>query len=260
MVNKKEVIKLSLEVLSLLIVVLSMGWLTRVIIGPQFFLEDSANFGWVLGVIGTVYTLVAAFVIFGVWSQFNELASLITKESRLLVALWDVIDYFNDRELDKRIKTALISYIDETVNRELAKMAKGERINTYSKEFIGIREAIDKIRFDDARDNTIFPVVVELYRDLLDVRDQRTEAGITRLPTSLKLLFLILSSFLIASFIILGFAHLELYLFSLAFGGLIVIFMYEVIKDLDNPFGGVFQLEYEPLKDAKNYIERSEHG
>lgn len=258
--NTRELLRTVIEVFFLLAAIVGVGLFLRSSIGEKFFLEDAANFGWVFGVVGAIYTLVAAFVIFGVWSQFNELSNLITKESRLLVALWDLVDYFNDQELDATAKRSLLGYIDGVVEDEVGLMAQNQRINTYSEKFIAIRQAIDQIRFDDARDCAVFSLVAGLYRDLLEVRDQRTEAGVIRLPLSLKLLFLTLSILLVLSFLILGFVHVEFYLLSLIFGSSFVIFIYEVIKDLDNPFGGVFQLEYTPLQDAREYIEKTEHA
>ncbi len=239
---------------------LAVAYAVRTAVGADYFLSDAANWGWVFGVIGTVYTLIAAFVLFGVWNQYNALSSLMARESWLLSSLWNFTDYFNDEKLSKNMRAVLLAYIHKTVDEEISMLAQNREVETYSREYKDIGAEIDAIIFDDSRDGVVYPLMVQGYRDLLDVRQSRNEAGVTRLSRSMKILFVIFSVLLACSIVMLGFVHMAIYLASVAFVGAIVILTHTVVMDMDNPFGGLFELQPVVFHQAKEYIAKTEHG
>ncbi len=251
--------KLLLKFLILEGAFLALAYALRITVGSEYFLSDAANWGWVFGVIGTVYTLIAAFVLFGVWNQYNALSSLMARESWLLSSLWNFTDYFNDNGLSKNMRAVLLAYIHATVNNEIVMLAQGKEVETYSREYKDIGTQIDGIVFDDGRDSAVYPLMVQGYRDLLDVRQSRNEAGVTRLSESMKIIFIVFSVLLAWSILMLGFAHMAMYMTSIAFVGAIVILTYMVVSDMDNPFGGLFELQPTAFHQAKEYIAKTEH-
>lgn len=258
--NFKPLVKISLKIFISVLVVVGLGLWLRTTIGKEYFLADAGNLGWIIGVIGTIYTLIAAFVLFGVWNQYNALDELIIKEARVLAGLWNYTDYFNDRKLDKQMKTNLLSYIDKAVQKEISCLAANQPVKNYSPELIDINQTIDAIKFNDGRDATVYPVMIELYKNLVEVRQERNSAGVTRLPFSMKILFIVLSLLLIFCALILGFNNNLMYIFSLAFTVTAVDLIYEVIQDMDNPFGGLFELKPTAFEETKEYISRTKHS
>jgi hypothetical protein len=53
---------------------------------------------------------------------------------------------------------------------------------------------------------------------------------------------------------------MPLYLFSVGFSGFIAVMIFEIIKDLDNPFGGIFNLEPKPFYKAREYVLKTKHS
>ncbi|KKS08252.1 MAG: hypothetical protein A2418_02710 [Candidatus Brennerbacteria bacterium RIFOXYC1_FULL_41_11] len=251
--------KLFLKFAFLELLLLTVAYSVRTYFGKEIFLADSANFGWVFGIIGTAYTLIAAFVLFGVWNQYSALSSLIARESWLLGSIWNFTDYFNDKKLTQNMKSVLLSYINQTVDKEVDLLAREQEVETYSKEYIAIGKVIDGIEFNDGRDAVIYPVMIQGYRDLLDVRQQRNEAGTTRLSFSMRILFMIFSLLLATSSLIAGFVYTIMYMFGAGFIGAVVILTYIVVADMDNPFGGLFELKPVSFFQTKKYIEGSSH-
>lgn len=241
----------------LLLLVMAYG--VRSFFGKDIFLADSANFGWVFGIIGTAYTLIAAFVLFGVWNQYSALSGLMARESWLLGSIWNFTDYFNDKKLTQNMRSALLAYINKTIDEEVNMLAQEKELETYSKEYVAIGKIIDGIEFNDGRDSVIYPVMIQGYRDLLDVRQQRNEAGTTRLSISMKVLFVIFSLLLASSSLIAGFVYMIMYLLGVGFIGAIVILTYIVVMDMDNPFGGLFELKPTSFYQTKKYIERNSY-
>ena len=238
---------------------LALAYVLRIMVGSGYFLSDAANWGWVFGVIGTVYTLIAAFVLFGVWNQYNALSALMAREAWLLASLWNFTDYFNDEKLSNGMRAVLLAYIRAATDTEVAMLAENKEVETYSREYKDIGAQIDEITFDDGRDSVVYPLMIQGYRDLLDVRQSRNEAGVTRLSESMKILFTVFSLLLAGSILLLGFSHMAMYLVSVAFIGAVVILTYMVVADMDNPFGGLFELQPIAFHQAKEYIAKTEH-
>ena len=232
----------------------------RSFLGNDIFLADSANFGWVFGIIGTAYTLIAAFVLFGVWNQYGALSALLARESWLLSSLWNLTDYFNDKKLSQDMRRVLLAYVNKTITEEIGSMAREEEVEIYSAEYRAIGEIIDGIEFNDGRDGVVYPAVIQAYRDFLDIRQQRNEAGVTRLSMSMKVLFIVFSSLLAGAVLILGFVNTSMYLLAVGFISMIVILTYIVVMDMDNAFGGLFELKPTSFYQARKYIESFKHN
>jgi hypothetical protein len=241
------------------IILVIIAWFLRTFIGADYFLKDSANFGWFLGVIGTIYTLITAFIIVQVWGQFNGLSALLGKEAKSLCSIWNFTDYLNDDKASTDMKTAIIKYIDTVITSEKTEASKCIKSVHPSGEIINILKVIDRVKFDDKRDSSIFPSLINSYEELSSVRMERIEAGVTRIPLLLKLLFIILNIFLGLSFVFLGFVNNGLYYFTVIAGAVTLSLAYFMADDLDNPFDGFWNVDFIPLENAKRYILTSKH-
>lgn len=222
----------------------------------QELLADSANLGWFVGVLGTLYTLIAAFIIFQVWGQFNSMSRLLGLEAKAICGLWDFTDYLNDAPVGRKMNRVLDRYIEIVLTHEKADASRGIKSVHPSTELTAILKVIDSIKFDDNRDSAIFPSLINQYEELSSVRMERIEAGVTRVPLLLRLFFSLLTGGVILSFALLGFNNGWLYYFSLTVISLILIFAYLLTVDLDNPFDGFWNIDYVPLENAKKYLKQ----
>ncbi|KKT40724.1 hypothetical protein A3K29_00230 [Candidatus Collierbacteria bacterium RIFOXYB2_FULL_46_14] len=237
----------------------SFGILLQNFIGKEYFLEDIGGIGWLLGVVGTIYTLVAAFTMVEVWNQFNNTSKLISNEAKSIISLWNYTDYLNDKNIDQKMQTSLLAYLDQTLTKEHDQASKGIRSLQPSQEIITIRKVIDEIEFDDKRDASIFPILTQAYEELSTARNDRIEAGVTRLPAMIKIFFISLSLMLMVSYILVGYVHLPLYIIHTIFGASIISLTYKIIFDLDNPFDGFWNIDYSAMTQAKEYITNNRH-
>lgn len=238
----------------------AFGVLLQNLVGKEYFLADIGGIGWLLGVVGTIYTLVAAFTMVEVWNQFNNTSNLISREAKVLISLWNYANYFNDKKLDLQLRRALLAYIDVTMQHEHQDAIHGIRPLQSSPAFLGILQAIDQIKFDDTRDATIFPLLTQSCEELATIRSDRIEASVTRLPGMIKIFFVALSVMLMISYILVGYIHLPLYLIHTIFGATIISLTYKIILDLDNPFDGYWNLDYSALTQAKEHISLNRHS
>jgi len=247
-------------ILSSVVIATIFGIILQSFIGKEYFLEDIGGIGWLLGVVGTIYTLVAAFTMVEVWNQFNNTSNLISREAKTIVSIWNYTDYLNDGDLDKKMQKSLISYLSQAMTVEHEQAGKGIRSIQSSKELLSILKVIDQIKFDDQKDIAIFPLLTQAYEELSTIRSDRLEAGITRLPAMIRIFFIALSIMLMISYILVGYVHLPLYIIHTVFGATIISLTYKIIVDLDNPFDGYWNLDYSALDHAKEHISKNRHS
>lgn len=248
-----------IPILVSIIIATAFGVSLQSVVGKEYFLADIGGIGWLLGVVGTIYTLVAAFTMVEVWNQFNNTSNLISREAKSLISLWNYTDYLNDKNIDQKMQSALISYIDVSMTTEHSQAASGIRSPQSSPELLALLQAIDQVKFNDPRDAAVFPLLTQAYEDLATIRSDRIEAGVTRLPGMIKIFFISLSLMLMVSYILVGYVHLPLYIIHTVFGASIISLTYKIILDLDNPFDGYWNLDYSALTQAKEHISRHRH-
>lgn len=246
-------------ILSVLIATI-FGVALQSIIGKEYFLDDIGGIGWLLGVVGTIYTLVAAFTMVEVWNQFNNTSNLISREAKAIITIWNYTDYLNDKDLDVKMQKCLTEYLRESMTVEHKQAAKGIRSEQSSSTLINILKVIDKVKFDDPKDAAIFPLLTQAYEDLATIRSDRLEAGVTRLPGMIRIFFIALSVMLMVSYILVGYIHLPLYIIHTVFGATIISLTYKIIIDLDNPFDGYWNLDYSAFTNAREHIARNRHA
>jgi len=256
--NKKALVKDLVKYLGILAIILFIGYFTRSNFN-EILLADEASIGWFWGVFGTLYALITAFVLVGVWEQFNGFSNEIAKEAKTITSIWNYTDYLDDTVISKKMEEALVAYLKTVSGSEAKKMARAARIVHPSKELVGIMEVIDKIKFDDPRDESAFKEIIRVYEELSTVRNERIESSVTRLPPLLKGFFVLISSVFVLGYLVHGFVNPVLYYSTLIAVSTIVFFANMIIFDMDNPVDGIWNVSFEAFKNSLSYIKSRKH-
>jgi hypothetical protein len=217
-------------------------------------LVDLGAIVYVISFFTTIYTLIAAFVLVQVWQQSNAYKSLTEREALLLKEMWIYTDYFNDKELAKDMRNALLGYIKSLEDTEYSLLKSGKAIVTPTPQFIQIQQVIDKIIFDDKRDGYAFNSITVAYSNLLETRNQRNDLGVNRLPQTMNFLFKLLEFCVVFSFALLGYHDLVIYFVMMGMISFTVTVTDAIISDIDNPFGGLIVYDNAPFQVAKGFI------
>lgn len=257
--NYKTLHNQLIKVIFAILLTLIIGYILRLLFN-QILLEDEASVGWFFGVFGTFYTLITAFILVTVWTQYTSFEKLLAVEAKNISAIWNLTDYLNDKKVSQKMKGVLLKYIDSTVDKEMQEHTRGNKVDHPSRELVSILEVIDKINFDDKRDASIFQSIINAYEELSTSRAERIEHSVTRIPPILKLFFLLVSVLFVVIYMVHGFNNLYLYLFTLAVLTFIVKFSYIIITDLDNPFKGIWNISLESFINCRNFISSREHS
>lgn len=230
-------------------------WLVRSNLHTEVYIDDVGGLSSFLGVFGTLYGILAAFVVFEVWSQYNRISALIGKEAQALEQLFRLSLYFRDERFAERMKAGIREYVVCVVEGNFRQLAKGERNAKSGLALRKISEIIQSIEFDDDHDSIVFDQIVQHYGDVAQLRTERTNESRNRLPRFLKYFIYLASAFALTTFLVMPFEVALYGLFSAFVIGFLQAMVFQLIEELDNPFKGHMQLTPAPFVLALKHIE-----
>jgi len=84
-----------------------LGYGARVYLHTDSFIVDVDGLSAFATIYGTLYGVMAAFIVVEAWEQFNKTQELIGKEALGLESLYRLALYFRDTEMGEKMKAAL---------------------------------------------------------------------------------------------------------------------------------------------------------
>jgi hypothetical protein len=248
----KTVIKKSF-IFAILVATLTLG--DRFFFRTQDFLSDVGGLSAFVTVFGTLYGIMAAFIVFEVWNQYNNTVKLIEEEAAGLERMYRLVLYLNDKPVEEAMKKAIFRYAELVIEGKFRLLGEGERNIKAGKAFRDIFKVIMGVQFDDPRDSAVFPLIVEEGSHLAQTRTARITQSLARLPRILKFFFYFSSLCVIATFVIMPFSQVFYQIFTAAVVSFLLGLVVQLVEDLDNPFVGHFNLTPESFGRALKHIE-----
>ncbi len=230
-------------------------YFVRMYFHTDAYLSDIGGIQTFFGVFGILYGIMAAFVVFEVWNQYNETSGLIDKEAQGLERLYTLTLYFRDKKLTKEMLKVITNYAQKVIEGKFQTLGGGTRNVENGKLFRKIADVIREIGFNDDHDAVVYGKILDHYGELGLTRTERINKSLQRLPTLLKSFIYISSGLIMTVFIILPFAN-PIYGMLSTFGlGFVLAMVYQLIEDLDNPFVGNWNITPEPFERALKHIQ-----
>jgi hypothetical protein len=98
------------------------------------------------------------------------------------------------------------------------------------------------------KDGVLFAELLRALTRVSDARDGRLAVSATRIPRTLWNLVLFASWTLFAGFLALGIHAIPLAAGVSAAAAGTLVFLMSVVRDMDNPFSGAWNVSYEPMR------------
>jgi hypothetical protein len=207
-----------------------------------------------LTVLGGLYGIVVAFLMFVVWEQWNHVQTGLEREAASLADLCSVAGFLSDRDPASQIRLALRRYVKDTVSDEPQRLASAQPSTVAQDSFTALAAAVRHAAVSSGKNE---PVSNELMRALvrvIEARDDRLAISRARIPATLWNLVVFASVALLAGFLVLGLHSVPLSVLMVAAAAGIITFLLSVLKDMDNPFAGVWNVSYAPMTDAASRV------
>ena len=216
----------------------------------RFDIEPVASF---LEMYGTLYGVTFAFSLYVVWSQFNSVQSGIQQEADLLEDIYRMTLLLSDRIAVKSLVQNLRSYVEAFLGSEWKELSQGRTCPFSQSKFMELCHSLRSVPVADVRDQAVFSQLLDAVNRLTRVREERVAASLTRIPETLWLLLNFMSAVLLIGFLLLFLpSQSNFAIFVSTIMMAIVAFsiglLLSIIKDMDNPFVGVWNVSPQPFR------------
>lgn len=210
-------------------------------------LRDVGGVGAFVTAVGTLYSVLTAFTIVSVWTEFTDTDRAIKREARELRELWRYVGYVSDSAGVARARSAIERYRDEVVTAEWPAMVNGETATAAEDEFLEMADAVNAIEVTTARDVPAWTAAVRTLAGVSEARGERVILVGLRMPYLLRLLLYLATTSLVGGMLLLGFASAVVGALVVGFTSAVSLLVLEVIDDIDDPIGGAWGISVEPL-------------
>ena len=207
-----------------------------------------------LTVIGSLYGIIVAFLMFVVWDQYNHVQIGLDKEASALEDLCRVAEFLSDRDSAIRIRFMLRQYIKDTVSDEPQRLALAEHSVVAQERFTALAQAVRSAAITTEKDAVVFDELLRALARVIEARDERLTVSTARIPGTLWNLVLFASVILFGGFLALGLHSRLLAVLAVGASAGTLTFLLSVLKDMDNPFAGVWTVSYVPLSNVASRV------
>jgi hypothetical protein len=216
-------------------------------LSPATLYHDVHGVGSYVEVLGGLYSIVVAFLIYVVWDQFNRVQMGISQEASALEDLNRVSAFLSDRGAAASIRGAIRRYMESTGGDEPRRLAQGQLSSLAEEHFQALSHAVRAVEIKTTKDGPVYGEMLRGLTRVSDARDERLGVSATRIPSTLWYLVVFASGALLAGFIVLGITSLVLSLAVVAAVAGCLMFLLCVLQDMDNPFEGSWRASYAPM-------------
>ena len=211
-----------------------------------------------LQTLGTIYAVLLAFVVFVVWQQFNDTREHVEREANELLDLVRVAKGL-PREVHAPLVDRARAYVEAVLAREWAAMARGDDagLEQTAQLLDGMWDSL--VAYEPASEchGALHDVALQGFNELSDARSNRLTSSRMRIPLALRLLLWWGAVIVIASMYLFAVDSFVLHAcMTAALAGAISHVLY-VIHDLDDCFGGDFQVPRTSFERLRRYLAES---
>jgi hypothetical protein len=230
-------------------------WGFRWLIPQEALQASNAEVGNYLQVLGTIYAVLLAFVVFVVWQQFDVARGLVEREANEIADLYRSSEGLPVAERS-RLRQHLAGYVDAVLDQEWTAMSSGEEavIARTGAHLDRAWAALHECAPATDCEHTVWSDALARLNDLSDLRADRLTSARTRIPLALKFLLYSGAVTTVASMWMLAVDRFVIHaVITAALAGAIAHVIY-LIGDLDNPFDGDWQVPRSPFVRVRGAI------
>jgi hypothetical protein len=211
---------------------------------------DAEGLGLALTIIGAIYAVVFAFVIFVIWGQFTDVEKSTAKECSYLNDLLRTGHYLNP-DANRVLRRAVGEYAQRVASSEWHSLSERRKDQPSEKAFAHLMTVIFRIDRSNPDEVPIIATLIEIARKAGEQRDERVAQSLTRIPPTLLVLVRVMAGTLLAIEFAYPFHSWVVGMCCFAALAVILFLSNLVMTDTDNPFEGVFNVSAQPFSEIQ---------
>ncbi len=211
----------------------------------KILLADVGGIPWLYASIGTLFSILAGFIIQKEWDNWNNLLDAVSSEVHILKELWSWSRYLPE-DIGNVFSVSIKSYLEEMSDNGLY---KSEQNITSNRIEISI-STMNKLIFDMFKEQPILAKnALNFFTKLIEQRNQRIRYSSHHVPKFIKGVMFFATALMICLSLFIGVKNIWLdYFFTISVAMLSYV-IYLVIDDLDHPLiPGGWHLTAHPYK------------
>lgn len=229
-----------------LLAALAAYWILRQANFERFTAADVEGINSLISLIGSIYAVVFAFVIFVIWGQFTAVEEATLRECSLLNELLRFSQYLNP-DANRAIRRALTEYTQRVAKSEWRSLGERRKDQPTEKSFVLLMGTVVRTTPGDPAEEVTHQRLIDIARKLAEQRDERIARSLTRIPPTLLLLVRTMVVALLLLIFTYPFHSWAVGAVCFSTVAIILFFSNLVMTDTDNPFDGVFNVSSQPF-------------
>ena len=211
-----------------------------------------------LSVMGVIYAITAAFVIFEAASRIGNLTEEMNKETIALRNTYSLVLLMDDKRLKDHVREKIMSYCTAAKKRlyEDGKGAQKEASQRF-RELFSIPGKISIKGKNIETKKIISSHIIDALRSSANARARRRGLLEASMPQLEIYLILFLSFSIVAGFYFMGIANKFLFMLVILLASTAVSAIMYIISDLANPFKGFWNISPEPYDRTLEFLEEN---
>jgi hypothetical protein len=208
--------------------------------------HDAEGLNTLILLLGSIYAVMYAFVIYVFWGQFTDVENFVLRECYSLDELLRFSRYVN-ADSNRAIRHSLAEYSRAVLQSEWQALGKRERDLTAENCFIALMTVVIRAAPANPEEATVQQRLIDIAREAGEHRDERITKSLTRIPPTLMGFVNAISTALLVLVFVYPFHHPFAGAACFVLVAAVLIFANIVMTDLDNPFNGVYNVSSEPF-------------
>ena len=200
--------------------------------------------------IGSIYAVIFAFVIYVIWGQFADVETLMMRECKSLNELLRFSDFLNP-DAGRAVRRGVADYVQRVVKSEWAALAQRRRDRATEQAFSELLDSVLLITPATPEDAIAHQRLIDIAREAAGHRDERLTKSLTQIPATLFHLVHTMALALVALVFFYPFHNWGAGLCCFLMVASILFLANLVMTDTDNPFQGVYNVSPKPFSDLK---------
>jgi hypothetical protein len=197
--------------------------------------------------IGSIYAVIFAFVIYVIWGQFTDVENYMMRECKSLNELLR-FSAFLGPDADRSIRRAVGDYVQRIVKSEWLALGDRRRDRLSEQAFSELLDAVLHVARANAEHDTVSQRLTDIAREAGEHRDERLTKSLTQIPATLIHLVHTMAIALLLVFFY-PFHNWAAGICCFLLLGIILFLANLVMTDTDNPFKGAYNVSPKPFSD-----------
>ena len=214
----------------------------------QFTARERDGLGTLILLIGNIYAVMFAFVVFVIWGQFTDVENFVMRECNCLNELLRFAGHL-DADANQSIRRAVEEYVRRVPKSEWAALADRRRDRQTEKVFADLITTVVSVAPSADDDDGARQRLIDIARKAGEHRDERLTKSLTRIPPTLERLVNTMAAMLLLLVFAYPFQSWVAGIACFAVLALVLFLADLVMTDTDNPFRGICNVNPKPFLD-----------